>query len=442
MFSAWHMICEGWSELPTRNVVSRDDDHRSRRLVLPRKETGEIEMLRRILGKLERHFFIPQPTVVRGSRGNVAEGRLGFTLIELLVVIAIIAVLIALLLPAVQSAREAARRIQCTNNLKQIGLGLHNYHSSIGVFPLGVSRYGLITAYEWDSWSGHALMLGALEQTTLYNAANFSLGNNMPNSYGYYANSTVTSTRISVYLCPSDANAGSLQVLRTADNRTDTLDVSYLASAGTTTNSPNNTAPTNTWATQGSTGLFWWYTSYGIQNVTDGTSNTVAYSEGLVSNFGGSNAGATDNAGMSTSYGGTSTTGVSAAGGAAQQYDANQNPAAVIAGLQACTTAIQNRTGLNNTRGIFWEVGSLGMTMFNTIAPPNSTVYNWGDCRFTTGGYPNDATFSNANSNHSGGCNVLMADGSVHFIKSSINQSTWWALGTRANGEVISSDSY
>ena len=90
---------------------------------------------------------------------RVLKRRVGFTLIELLVVIAIIAVLIALLLPAVQSAREAARRIQCNNNLKQIGLGLHNYHSSNNSFPLGVSRYGLITTYEWDCWSGHALML-------------------------------------------------------------------------------------------------------------------------------------------------------------------------------------------------------------------------------------------------------------------------------------------
>ena len=352
--------------------------------------------------------------------------------------IAIIGVLIALLLPAVQAAREAARRAQCVNNLKQIGISLHNYHVSMDCFPLGAGQSVPVATYKWDSWSGHAMMLGTLEQVPLYNACNFSLGTNMPNSYGYYANTTVTNTRVAVFLCPSDGNAGRLQVLRPADGRQDTLDLSYVGSAGTTTNSPNNTAPTNPWATQGSTGLFWWYITYRIQDVTDGTSNTVAFSEALVSNGGTMATPST----IASGYAGNSVTGVAGAGGAAQQYAANQNPAAILVGLNACNVAMAKSAGINNLRAIFWEVGSLGMTMFNTIVPPNSKQYQWGDCRYTGGGYPNDATFANVSSNHPGGVNVLMADGSVRFVKDTINQRTWWGLGTRNGGEVISADSY
>jgi prepilin-type N-terminal cleavage/methylation domain-containing protein/prepilin-type processing-associated H-X9-DG protein len=358
------------------------------------------------------------------------RSRHGFTLIELLVVIAIIAVLIALLLPAVQAAREAARRSQCVNNLKQIGLALHNYHSSSDTFPMGVSQYLPVTSYNWDSWSVHALLLGALEQTQVYNACNFMLGNNVPSSAGYYANATVNQTKLQVFLCPSDGNAGSLSLTRSADGKQDVLDCSYVGSAGTTTLVPSGNPQTAAWATQGGTGLFWFYRSYGIRDAIDGTSNTIAFSEALV--------GASSAASSSP---GNSIAGASGTAGG-QMYDAKQNPTAINTALAACNTAWQSGTNRNNFRGVFWEIGSLGMTLFNTVVPPSSTQYKWGDCRTTTGGFPNDATFANATSNHSGGVNTLLADGSVRFIKSSINQITWWSLGTRAGGELIDASSY
>jgi prepilin-type N-terminal cleavage/methylation domain-containing protein len=129
--------------------------------------------------------------------------RRGFTLIELLVVIAIIAVLIALLLPAVQSAREAARRSQCTNNLKQIGLGMHNYHSTHGSFPLGGTTapndaYGPPYGVVWGTWGANSLMLGYLEQRSLYNAANFNWPTVMGS--GWPINYTVSQSVVNLFI--------------------------------------------------------------------------------------------------------------------------------------------------------------------------------------------------------------------------------------------------
>jgi prepilin-type N-terminal cleavage/methylation domain-containing protein/prepilin-type processing-associated H-X9-DG protein len=372
-------------------------------------------------------------------------GRGGFTLIELLVVIAIIAVLIALLLPAVQAAREAARRVQCTNNLKQIGLSIHNYHTANNCFPPGTAASyntlnGSPPCIAWMGWSAQALMLPYLEQSPIYNAANFSL-DPIQDPQGY--NTTAFYTKVGAFMCPSDTNVGKNSgTVGTPPNNN-----SYYASVGTSfygysgTVSGTSTSQCN--GGSGSTGLFYYATSYGIQQVTDGTSNTVAFSEGL--------------AGTNGSTRQNYSTGVNIASGTGA-YDAWQTittapataPGTTVAALlNQCNASFATATsgnGLQSNKGEYWAWGAETMTMFNTIVPPSSTQFPWGACRFgcnTCGVASADhSNITNATSNHPGGANVCMADGHVQFIKSSVAIGTWWSLGTRANGEVISSDSY
>ncbi len=348
------------------------------------------------------------------------SGKRGFTLIELLVVIAIIAVLIALLLPAVQAAREAARRSQCVNNLKQIGLGLHNYHSSVDRFPLGKSQ-GLnnVGSYGgWTDWSSQSMLLGYMEQGPLYNSINFNFlgGYDVAGS----VNSTAWNTKLNMFLCPSDTNAGS----GTGNNNTN----SYRGSIGTTTD-------IGQYSNKNSTGIFAYNVSFGLRDVVDGTSNTVAYSESLC--------------GAPSTLPGQAANGVTGVGGASggQFLDASApvgstNYTAVINALQACSAANKSGTNVTNSTGNRWGWGATSHTLFNTVATPN-TSYKFNSCRVGCGGCGvDDGIFSNAQSFHSGGVNVLMADGSVRFVKDSISMQTWEAIGTRANGEVVSSDSY
>ena len=172
--------------------------------------------------------------------------RRAFTLIELLVVIAIIAVLIALLLPAVQAAREAARRSQCVNNMKQIGIALHNYHDSQGSFPMGSGNCLISTAAPFNQYqskqglSAHTAILPQMELTTMYNAINFDFGTDETTTDFYTAaNTTVSTSQVQGFVCPSDQYAGELLT-----NGYTSATNSYFASVGTSTYLTNVNAST------------------------------------------------------------------------------------------------------------------------------------------------------------------------------------------------------
>ena len=176
------------------------------------------------------------------------------------------------------------------------------------------------------------------------------------------------------------------------------------------------------------------------RSITDGTSNTVAFSEGAVG----------DTTHWTKFRDGVSWTASppNAPPNCGHYYQCNDawlNQSLIMQGLQACSSMFssQQNPPASEDKGFRWASGVPGWTMFNTIVPPNSAQYPWSGCRTdNTGGGIGEGHFENATSFHPGGCNVLFADGSVKFLKSSLSINTWWSLGTRANGEIISSDSY
>jgi prepilin-type N-terminal cleavage/methylation domain-containing protein/prepilin-type processing-associated H-X9-DG protein len=319
----------------------------------------------------------------------------GFTLIELLVVIAIIGVLIALLLPAVQAAREAARRMQCTNNLKQIGLGMQNHHDTLGTLPWGAKNSPA------QSWT--FLILPYMEQVPLYAAANLTQA-----STGF-VNSTVTQTRMAVFYCPSDPLAGATWLSSNPATVPNRSKGNYMVNWGNSDYVQNmkttdSFAPANLGAfgsVESIRGPFRVNNTttaivpFAFRDIIDGTSSTMMAGEiKIVADFG----------------------------------------------------------NKSDARGDVWSGTTKCGYMYTAATPPNSRIIDQLDGK---GGCPNPASdppcfpaegsqrqFNAARSYHSGGVNVLFCDGSVRFIKDSVNLTTWRALSTKDGREVVSADSY
>jgi prepilin-type N-terminal cleavage/methylation domain-containing protein/prepilin-type processing-associated H-X9-DG protein len=380
----------------------------------------------------------------------------GFTLIELLVVIAIIAVLIALLLPAVQMAREAARRSSCTNNLKQLGLAVHNYESVNQCLPLG-SLYpcpgqnpavGVDMCWQFGA-APQLSILQYIEQGAMYSNYNVGVGNygpQPPNTAGptfWWANTTVFNMQVAVYLCPSDQRLVKVPITNYMGNVGGPFLLYGYNGPFVPLNPYSPTTvpvyiplpPNQTYAMSQNSGTI------GFQGVTDGTSNTALWSEGVS----GSNLPIQAGSGKLNEHRTFFVT------PGTQQNPTNMpigSQIAVTQFLAQCNSIPSGTTGnITTPRGINWQVSHpyfANYGMYNHVSAPNSRSCS--NVPFFT---PQSGLIgldvygsSPATSFHPGGVNVTMADGSVKFIKDTINLYTWWALGTRSGNEPLNANSF
>ncbi|MDX1967985.1 MAG: DUF1559 domain-containing protein [Planctomycetaceae bacterium] len=331
-----------------------------------------------------------------------------FTLIELLVVIAIIAVLIALLLPAVQQAREAARRTQCRNHLKQLGLAIHNYHDVFGIYPQGVRGAmrdaATPTAFNggWGSeWRGHSVHMGLLpyvDQAPLF--AKLDQDAIWDADVAPSANRTNSRVKLSFFQCPSDVNT---PVNEGTNN--------YVFSTG----------PNLGWTGTAieSVGMFSRRFSKRIGDITDGTSNTICASEIIKG----------DNADTVYTFGtdfvrNIPTTGLTAV-----------KP--TVAQLQAYATSCAAGTADHRSNaGLNWISPMMYDTLFNTVLPPNTPNPTCHSCATCGDGDANGVW--PARSKHAGGAHTLMADGSVRFINNNVDTVTYQNAGSIAGNDPAS----
>ncbi len=354
--------------------------------------------------------------------------RRGFTLIELLVVIAIIAVLISLLLPAVQSAREAARRAQCTNNLKQLGIALHNYHDIHQVIPptgqVGSPRAGQTAPFSQD-FSMKSRLLPFIEQNPLYNAINFANTtwiNHAATSRVPWGNTTAMGAQVSTFLCPSDPNVGKSGTGAIAGIRVPIASGNYPNNLGTNRYLNNNrfTGPAYVLGGTNNRSII---PTVGFRNVTDGLTNTAIFSEVVKGRDAGRGAGQD---GLFMIY--YAQVAVSAEG----------RNGAEITFRRACEQATLRQHHQKGARWINDDCRWGGGYSHTTLPNTRACFYQNGSGRPAAG----EATYTmiGASSFHPGGVNVLRMDGSVKFIKNSVNYATWIALSTINRGEIISAD--
>lgn len=331
-------------------------------------------------------------------RNLASSSQRGFTLIELLVVIAVIAVLISLLLPAVQAAREAARRAQCVNHLKQLSLAVANYETGFGSLP---PAGFLVVGLPFESFSVQARILPYLEQSTLANGLNLDLG--------IGAQATFTQVKVSSFICPSEINA----VMKVGAT-TNHFPVNYGVNIGT-------------WLVYDPGRMQFGDGSFGINaalplgNITDGLSNTIAFSEVKAYQP------ALKDGGRPTGF--------------------NVPPPQLPTDLASFGGTFADKWSHTE-----WASGMVLQSGMTTAFPPNTVI------PFSVAGVQHDIDFTasrlgtsttnqtyvvvTSRSYHPGGTNTSFLDGSVRFIKNSTAKPIWRALGTRQGAEVISADSF